>query len=67
MPEPQMSPEDARRSRMLCYAAAVLFAGCGTLLLATSLALPLRAVGAGFNLIIAVAILLYARTLGPTP
>lgn len=67
MPDPQMTTEDARRSRLLCYAAAALFAGCGGLLLATELAMPLRAVGAGFNFVIALAAILYARTLRPAP
>lgn len=58
-----MTEADARRSRTLCRVAAVVFAGCGILFLATPLSLPVRAVVSGFNFVVAVAVLLYAGTL----
>ncbi len=62
-----MTAAEARRARLLCYVAAVVFAGCGILCLFISASLPLRAVGAGFNFVVAAAVLLYARTLQPSP
>jgi hypothetical protein len=58
-----MTEADFRRSRTLCHVAAAVFAGCGLLFLATSLSLPVRAVVAGFNFVIAFAVVLYAQTL----
>ena len=58
-----MTEAEARQARLLCYVAAVVFAGCAVLLLFISATLPVRAVGAGFNGIVALAVLLYARTL----
>jgi hypothetical protein len=58
-----MTAAEARQARLLCYVAAAVFAGCAVLLLFIPASTPIRAVGAGFNLVVAVAVLLYARTL----
>lgn len=58
-----MTEAEARQARLLCYVAAVVFAGCAALLLFIPASAPVRAVGAGFNAIVALAVLLYARTL----
>jgi hypothetical protein len=59
----RMTEADLRRSRTLCHVAAAVFAASGLLFLATSLPLPVRGVVGGFNFVISVAIVLYARTL----
>lgn len=61
--EPNLTEADARRARLLCHVAAAVFAGCGLLLFAIPASLPVRAVAGGFNFVIAVAVILYARTL----
>lgn len=62
------SPENksgAGTSRFLCYLAAAIFLGCGVLFwfAPMEMHLAVRAVGAGFNAIIALAAILYARQL----
>jgi hypothetical protein len=67
MSESSMTAAEARRARLLCYVAAAVFAGCGTLFLFISASPPVRGVGAGFNFIVALAVVLYARTLRANP
>ena len=63
MSDHRLSEADIRRSRQLCTIAAIVFAVCGLgiLLLPVQMAPALRGVGAGFNLIIALAVFLYGR------
>lgn len=63
MSQDHMTEADVRRARLMCRVAAAVFAGCGLLLFALPASLPVRAVAGGFNFVIAVAVLLYARTL----
>ncbi len=58
-----MTGEEARRARMLCHVAAAVFAACGVLLFFIPAPAPVRAVAGCFNLVIAAAVVLYARTL----
>lgn len=54
-----------RRARRQCYLAAAVFGGCAVLLLVLPLpvALPVRVVGAAFNVILALAVALYGKQL----
>lgn len=63
MPNPSTTDAEARQARLLCHIAAAVFAGCAVLLLFIPASAPVRAVGAGFNAILALAVVLYARTL----
>lgn len=63
MSQERMTESDVRRARLLCSFAAAGFAGCGILLFLTPLAPALRAVAGGFNLVVAIAVVLYARGL----
>jgi len=62
------SPENdsgAGSSRLLCYLAATVFLGCAVLfwLAPMEMHIAVRSVVSGFNIIIAVAVFLYARQL----
>jgi hypothetical protein len=64
------SPENENESgagisRLLCYIAAAIFLGCGIMLwfAPMEMHLAVRAVGAGFNAVIALAVFLYGRQL----
>lgn len=61
--ENRMTEADVRRSRMLCRLATAVFTGCGLLFFATTFSMPVRAVVGGFNLVVAVAVLLYGNSL----
>jgi hypothetical protein len=63
MSQSTMTEAEARQARLLCYVAAAVFGGCALLLLLIPASLPVRAVAAGFNGVVTVAVLLYARTL----
>jgi hypothetical protein len=63
MSQDRMTETDVRRARLLCYFAAAGFAGCGILLFLLPMAPVLRAVASGFNLVVAIAVVLYARSL----
>ncbi len=63
MSQDRMTETDVRRARLLCYFAAAGFAGCGVLSFLLPLAPALCAVAGGFNLMVAIAVVLYARGL----
>ena len=66
MNSPENKPDpDARTSRLMCYLASAVFLGCGVLLWLAPMEMHIaaRAVGAGFNVIIALAVFLYGRQL----
>ncbi len=67
MSDDSPSPADLRRSRLLCLVASGVFTACGLLLLGTQLEIAVRLVGAGFNFVVAAAVVLYARTFRPEP
>ena len=56
---------DVRRARVMCYVAAAVFAACaGTMAVLPMEVVPaVRWVLAGFNVVIALAVLLYGRSL----
>lgn len=60
------SAEELRRARFQCNLAAVVFAVCsvGLIFLPVEMKAAVRYVVAGFNLMIALAVLLYGRSLG---
>jgi hypothetical protein len=63
MSQNRMTETDVRRARIQCYCAAAIFIGCAILLFVLPLAPALRAVAGGFNLVVAIAVVLYARSL----
>ncbi|MBC8011439.1 MAG: hypothetical protein H7067_15250 [Burkholderiales bacterium] len=65
MTEPTPGAE-LRRTRMQCYLAAAIFAGCGLAgaLLPLGLSGVVRGALAGFNLVVALAVWFYGRSLG---
>lgn len=62
-PQNRMTEADLRRTRVLCYVAAAVFAGCGAAFLATPFSLPVRAIACGLNVVVALAVVFYGRTL----
>lgn len=67
-PQPP-SAEELRRTRLQCFLAAVIFAACavGLLFAPVEMQPAVRYVAAGFNLVIAIAVFLYGRSLGKAP
>lgn len=63
MPQDRMTEADVRRTRMLAYLAAAVFAVCTVLLFVLPLPTALRAVAGGFNLVAAIGAIIYARGL----
>lgn len=63
MSQDRMTEADVRRTRLLAYLAAAVFAGCTILLFVLPLPTVVRAVGGGFNLVVAIGAIIYARGL----
>lgn len=61
-----LSDAEIRRARLQCHIAASVFAACavGLALAPIEMSPAIRWVAAGFNVIIALAVFLYARTVG---
>lgn len=63
MSQDRMTPADVRSTRLLAYLAAAMFAGCTVLLFVLPLPTVVRAVVGGFNLVVAIGAIIYARGL----
>lgn len=63
MSQDRMTETDVRRARIQCYCAAAIFIGCAIFVFVMPLAPALRTVACAINLVVAIAVVIYARSL----